>query len=315
MRFPRADRLTVVVPRAALDVVFDECDRFDADETGGRVLGTYADDQNGLRIDVSAIIGPGPRARRTSVSFFQDGEYQERLFREIEMRHRTIEHLGNWHTHHVNGLQHLSPGDITTYKRTVNHSNHNTAFFYAMLVVSKRPGRAAHERYAVNHYLLRRDDDEVYEIPSSSVELVDHPLVWSPKLATERAEQEGSRHQRPRRIGSQRVCDRDVLAEFFPGLRPYTSRGISLYWRGPVHLIDGTQVEVVLVEDASSSPEAYSAVLRAPPVLLKGAAEQIAAQQFPSARTAAMTIERACNRALHECLRQRPSGDARKRSR
>ena len=42
-----------------------------------------------------------------------------------------IEHLGNWHTHHVNGYPNLSGGDVATYRRIVNHELHNLDFFYA----------------------------------------------------------------------------------------------------------------------------------------------------------------------------------------
>jgi hypothetical protein len=38
MMFTKAEHINLVIPRSALEVVFDECDRYDADETGGRVL-------------------------------------------------------------------------------------------------------------------------------------------------------------------------------------------------------------------------------------------------------------------------------------
>src|SRR5262245_14169366 len=115
-----AAQTRVALPHAALTVVFDECDGFDHDETGGRVIGTYNVEGSHLSINVTGIIESGPRARRSAVSFFQDGEHQERIFREIERHHPAIEHLGNWHTHHVNGLPTLSGGDIETYHRIVN---------------------------------------------------------------------------------------------------------------------------------------------------------------------------------------------------
>ena len=134
MKFHTTDKVRLSIPKAALIEVFDECDGFDQDETGGRVIGTFDEHRGKLAIHVAGIIEAGPQARRSAVSFFQDGEYQERVFRKIEDQHREIEHLGNWHTHHVNGLQHLSDGDIETYFRTVNHRNHNAPFFYALLV-------------------------------------------------------------------------------------------------------------------------------------------------------------------------------------
>ena len=148
----------VTIPEAALACVFDECDRFDIDETGGRVIGTYDEREGKLSIRVRGIIEPGPSARRSQVSFFQDGAYQEKIFRQIEEGRPEIEHLGNWHTHHVNGLPHLSGGDLSTYTRIVNHKNHNTAFFYALLVVAKNNTSNLRQRYTVKHYLFRRGE-------------------------------------------------------------------------------------------------------------------------------------------------------------
>jgi hypothetical protein len=121
MNFHMAEDVLLILPQSALTVIFDECDHFDRDETGGRVIGTFKKHSNKLTLQVTGIIESGPQARRTSVSFFQDGAHQEHIFRQIEHRHPEIEHLGNWHTHHVNGLQTLSGGDFTTYQRMVNH--------------------------------------------------------------------------------------------------------------------------------------------------------------------------------------------------
>src|SRR5260370_32736166 len=156
--FTKPDNISLVIPRSALEVVFDECDRYDADETGGRILGTYKGRHNELTITVNGIIEPGPGARRTATSFMQDGAWQEQVFRQVEEREPSIEHLGNWHTHHVNGLRHLSEGDIDTYRRTVEHQNHNTDFFYALLVTERSHGKADLDRYIIKNYVFRRGD-------------------------------------------------------------------------------------------------------------------------------------------------------------
>src|SRR5215212_1779093 len=131
----RKPDVSVSIAEKALESIFDECDRYDTHETGGRLIGTYRKKGSLYDINVNGVIGPGPNARRTATSFFQDGRYQEEVFRSLEEKHPELEHLGNWHTHHVNGYPTLSGGDQETYFKTVNHRQHNTDFFYALLIV------------------------------------------------------------------------------------------------------------------------------------------------------------------------------------
>src|ERR1700676_4005561 len=126
MTFHRAKDVRVVMPEAALAAIFAECDGFDRDETGGRLIGTFVERNGKLTVRIAGVIEAGPQAKRSSASFFQDGQYQERIFRQVERDHPEIEHLGNWHTHHVNGFPTLSGGDIATYQRTVNHPKQHT---------------------------------------------------------------------------------------------------------------------------------------------------------------------------------------------
>jgi len=166
----------ISLPRRILNGIFDECDKYDSAETGGRILGFYSIDESVLRIAVKALIGPGPNARRSRTTLFQDGEYQERVFRAVEKQHPTITHLGNWHTHHVNGLQVLSNGDAETYRRTVNHQNHATDFFYALLVTSK--GNVFTDlRYKFRHFMLFRGEQSVHEIGNWRVTVSDEPVL------------------------------------------------------------------------------------------------------------------------------------------
>lgn len=296
MTFHPARNVYLRLPKAALLSVFRDCDQFDEDETGGRILGTYKHERDKLYIDIQALIDSGPRARRSAVSFFQDGEYQERVFRQIESRHPHIEHLGNWHTHHMNGLQHLSSGDLQTYHRTVNHPQHNTPFFYALLVTTKHPSaRDPLARYSVKHYLFQRDDPDAYEIPASNVEVVDVPLLS--------ASGDGSRptqptHARPSPMpavsAEELAQDQLVLGEFFPGVRPFQSAKLGLYWRGSLRLASGQDVEAVVTRDGSR----YTSMLRNVPGPLEPVVEAIAQAELPSARAALIHAERTCNAAL-----------------
>lgn len=298
MKFHTTDKVSLLIPKAALIEVFDECDGFDQDETGGRVIGTFEEHRGKIAIQITGIIEAGPQARRSAVSFFQDGEYQEQVFRKIETDHREIEHLGNWHTHHVNGLQHLSGGDIETYNRTVNHRNHNAPFFYALLVTAKHRSSDPLNRYAVKHYFFRRGDERIYELRRDQVEIVDAPLIWP----VQAQHPHGKRDNHPKhelRANPNRAYDSDILSEFYRGVRPFSSAKLGMYWRGPLELLDGSKIEVVLLEDSAAANPTYTVTLREPPAALKDLAEEIANVEFPSARAALITTERSCNRALY----------------
>ena len=302
MHFEPAENVRLVLPRSVLVAVFDECDRHAKDETGGRVIGTYTDSGGQLTIQVNGVIGPGSRASRTPTSFYQDGEEQERIFRQLEQSNPEIEHLGNWHTHHVNGLATLSVGDVTTYQRIVNHVQHNTSFFYALLVVAKLRKGEPHGRYTVKHYLLRREDHRVYEIPPSQIDLTDSPLVSAetPQVIPS----VGAQASVPEVLAKpERVFDRDVVSEFYRAVRPYSSPRLGIYWRGQIELVDASNVEVVVLEGTTVSQTTYSVTLRDPPMSLETTAAALAQREFLSARAALITAERICNRALYEQLR------------
>ncbi len=167
--------MNITIPRRILEGIFDECDKYQTEETGGRLLGFYRGHGNNLKIDVRALIGPGPNAKRTQVSFFQDGDYQERIFRAVERQHPRIEHLGNWHTHHVNGLETLSNGDTETYGRNVNSEHHNTDFFYALLVTRKL--QMENMRYAIRHFVFFRGFEGIVEPTPNHIHITHSPVL------------------------------------------------------------------------------------------------------------------------------------------
>jgi Prokaryotic homologs of the JAB domain len=286
--FVRASNVRVVIPRRALEAIFDECDLHNTDETGGRLVGTYCEGDGELVIKVSGVIEPGPAARRSNTSFFHDGDFQESVFRTIERAHPEIEHLGNWHTHHVNGYPHLSGGDISTYTRTVNHEKHNTSFFYALLVTARESARSP-QRYRVKHYLVRRGGAKIWEIDSRHVDLTDGDILWpTPKQAP----------QMTSAVSAQRAYDVAVLGDFYQGLRAFASVKFALYWRGVIDLIDGTTAEVLVVEEPNDVQPQYVIGFPKPPDALAGIAAEIGQRRFASARAALITAERECNRAI-----------------
>ena len=295
--------VSVSIAQGGLESIFDECDRYDIDETGGRLVGTYHKKGIHYDIQVSGVIGPGPNARRSTTSFFQDGEYQETIFRSIEESHPNIEHLGNWHTHHVNGFPTLSAGDKATYFKTVNHDKHNTDFFYALLVVRKNHGRGP--RYEVKHYFFHRGDDTVYEIPDRAVQIVDVPVLW-PSHA-ERATPTGdlppsSATQSTANL--ERTKDQDLFSEFYPSLKALFSKKMgALYWKGALPLIDGSEAEIVAIEHGTDESSLYSITTSSRSAVLAELLASYEQRRFPSARHAVFHLERDLNRVIY-CFRK-----------
>ncbi len=302
MRFrKRAPKITVSICADALQSVFDECDRYDRDETGGRIVGMVEHGKRGsLNIKVAGVIEPGPNARRSSSSLFQDGEYQAQVFRQIETAHPDIEHLGNWHTHHVNGFPTLSNGDIETYQRIVNHDQHNLNFFYALLVVARQSTLSGLERYQIRHYVLYRGDSRVYELDSSSIAVTEQPAVWPVQLT----DQAGGAPT----VSSVRAADQGALEQLYPGIRPYQSkRANTLYWKGPISLVDGSVVEVTIPEMTDERPAEgpyYQVLLKNTPDQCAKSIEQLNERQYSSATLAVYGLEKTMNRALYDALAQ-----------
>lgn len=298
----RPERLTVSISiaRAALESIFDDCDKFDVDETGGRLIGTYEQADGQLTIHVSDVLDAGPQAQRSPTFFMQDGNYQERRFREIEAVQPDIEHLGNWHTHHVNGYPTLSGGDRETYHRTVNHKMHNTDFFYALLVVSRNRGGGA--RYVCKHFLLRRGDDHVYEIPARHVNIVDAPTRPAAGRMLRQQRAHAPVETSPRAPNMERTRDQAFFAEFYPKLKSLMSNESgALYWKGKVVLVDGSEVDVVAMEDSEESATAsYSILTSCKNPAVAEVVTKYRERQFRSARQAVVNLERDLNRALFQ---------------
>lgn len=302
----KARSVTVSVHAKALQSILDECDRYDDDETGGRILGVYRRGHKGsLHIDITGVIEPGPNARRSRSSFFQDGDYQAEVFRRLETEHPEIEHLGNWHTHHVNGLPTLSGGDIATYQRIVNHEQHNLEFFYALLVVAREPRRQGLERYRMRHYILFRGDHNVHEIAPADVTITKEPIIWPVKH-----EAEASTVESPYDVAA-RAKDKAIIGDLFPDVRPYFSkRARTFYWKGPVRLIDNSIVQVTIPEMTESLPHEaayYQLIVNNAPALCSEVVEQITERRFVSATQAIRGLEQRLNQTMYQALEPRDS--------
>ena len=289
----------VEIAGEVLESVFEECDRYDHEETGGRVIGHFAVDRGTLVIRANGVIEPGPKARRTSTSFFQDGNHQTQVFRRIEAEDPSIEHLGNWHTHHMNGYPTLSAGDRTTYCRIVNHEKHNLDFFYALLVTHRKKRRTGLDRYAVRHYVFFRGDDAVHEIGRTDVKVTNQPRIWPTE---HRASDNARREDGVEGDGTQesvavRARDQVVLGVLFPSLEPRLStRTGTFFWKGQLPLIDGSAIDVGVAEIEDNGGLLYYPVVSP----ASGQVAELCGTPFTSAAHALRALELRMNREIYE---------------
>jgi hypothetical protein len=158
--------VTVSLDSRVLEWILFEVNKHPNSEDGGKYIGRMdlarQNEDGAISVTINDFLPGGPSAKRTAVEFLPDGEYQERLFREIERLDPAVEHLGSWHTHHCNGLNRLSPGDIEGYFRTVNKRDYRPNVFIASLV-KFIPQRPKSEPW-IDHFLFVRGDTNYYQI-------------------------------------------------------------------------------------------------------------------------------------------------------
>ena len=79
-------------------------------ETGGDLFGLWADEYTAV---IQLALGPGAGCKRTSVSFYQDVRYLEKVGSYLTQCEGVC-HIGEWHSHHQLGLARPSGGDENT---------------------------------------------------------------------------------------------------------------------------------------------------------------------------------------------------------
>ena len=154
----------VVINEAVAKMINDEVRDHPHVEVGGKFVGFLrAGASSRVEIFVTHSLDAGPGAHRTATEHLGDAKYQERQFRQMESIRPDIEHLGSWHSHHPNGYDTLSGGDIRGYFETVNDPGHNHDWFYALLVTDSRGFKSS------RHFLFERGRTDFVEIPFDCV--------------------------------------------------------------------------------------------------------------------------------------------------
>jgi len=156
----------VNIPKQVFDRIYRTVKNSDVEE-GGKFVGKVNYFGDLLSIDIVSYLDSGHKASKSKTHIIPDGEYQENLFRLIEIYDKRIEHIGTWHSHHCNKLDELSGGDERGYFDTVNKSNYNLNCFFALLVTGITP-----TELKMKYFLFRRSDGNYYQLNPSNINLV-----------------------------------------------------------------------------------------------------------------------------------------------
>lgn len=161
------------------------------DEEGGVLIGHIDEDrwdyhshfQKSLPVmHVYDFIPSGPRTQRTSVSLFSDLEFQEYEFERLTDIDPWVKHLGSWHSHHCNGIDRLSQGDLRSYFNILESPYHVHDYYVAILLyrLPLEPLRRFSDVFQhFRFYLLSRQKGRnCFELDASCIEIVDVPSPY-----------------------------------------------------------------------------------------------------------------------------------------
>jgi integrative and conjugative element protein (TIGR02256 family) len=135
------------ITNAVLEYIEAESRRSPTTETGGVIAGTGTLGINDIVI--TAVTGPGPRARRTRYSFARDISYcQDRLDRFGSDSGGLIDYLGEWHKHHEDEPW-PSSRDVGTLK-SIAKDEHYHVVVPLLLIMGESNDRNSLRVFAVN---------------------------------------------------------------------------------------------------------------------------------------------------------------------
>jgi len=83
----------------------------------------------------------------------------------------------SWHSHHPNGLRHLSAGDLNSYYQDVNDPNFRLDFFLVSLALDYKGFERA------RHFLFQRNCQQYYEIDPSLIEISEEATPYQSILS------------------------------------------------------------------------------------------------------------------------------------
>lgn len=108
---PKSFPIKAWIPAARLASMVEEARHCLPNETGGALMGYWADRST---VVITDVIGPGPNAKHSRHSFYPDAEYHDREIERIYTASDWLHtYLGDWHTH-PNGSARTSRKDRKT---------------------------------------------------------------------------------------------------------------------------------------------------------------------------------------------------------
>jgi integrative and conjugative element protein (TIGR02256 family) len=109
--------VTAWISSRSLDALHGEADRFYPSETGGVLIGYWADIAN---VVITAAVGPGPAAIHERYSYEHDHDWEaDQIAVEYERSERSHVYIGDWHTHPDLSSGRLSGTDKRSLRRVL----------------------------------------------------------------------------------------------------------------------------------------------------------------------------------------------------
>ena len=115
-------------------------------ETGGDLFGYWT--HSGAPV-VSYAIGPGCGSRHYPTSFYQNADWLHDVGTRLYDQHG-LQHVGEWHSHHLLGVNHPSHGDIRTVVRGMAAKGWRQ-FLLMIATLDPRPNSPVLQNYCLMH--------------------------------------------------------------------------------------------------------------------------------------------------------------------
>jgi hypothetical protein len=132
---PEAIGAKIIIYQSELDRIAGWAASHPRTETGGDVFGYRT--RSGVPIAAVAL-GPGPLARHEATAFLQDMDFLKRKGKALNQSHG-LQYIGEWHSHHLLGLDRPSAGDCSTVA-AIFERNPFDDFFLCIVNLHERDG-------------------------------------------------------------------------------------------------------------------------------------------------------------------------------